>query len=47
MFAIIFAASILTAIFIDIVLVVLCLIRQTAFVSVMQSYAVYGDVIYR
>ena len=43
-FAIIFAAGSLTAIFIDIVLIASCLIRQTAFVSVTQSYAVYGDV---
>ena len=33
-FAIVFAAASLTAIFIDIVLIVSCLIRQTAFVSV-------------
>ena len=43
-FAMVFAASSLTAIFIDIVLVASCLIRQTAFVSVTQSYAVYGDI---
>ena len=46
-FAIVFACISLTAIFIDIVLVASCLIQQTAFVSVTQSYAVYGDVVYR
>jgi len=45
LFAIVFAASSLTAIFIDIILIALCLIRQTAFVSVTQSYAVYSDVV--
>jgi len=39
-----FAAGSLTAIFIDIVLVASFLIRQTAFVSVTQRYAVYSDV---
>jgi len=33
--------------FIDVVLIASCLIRQTAFVTVTQSDAIYGDVVYR
>jgi len=46
-FAIVFAAGSLTAIVIENVLVASCVIRQTAFVSVTQSYATNGDEAYR